>query len=441
MKQSYFTASLQRSLYALLIEPSSTITEIGAWRKAEVTSWISLLQTVWFLAIAVSIFAAGNPSNTTIVIVLLALTSFSSYILSRTRRYAVSAWALVIIFSVGGFSMMFAQPGIETSDTLLEIIVIAFVIASAVLSARDMFVVVVVNSIVYAVLPLLIPDLKQISFYVTATSAALIGILLGIFSRLRNSVENARLQELRAANQQLQIIQNNLEQMVEDRTSAAETARAEAESARSQTEAHAWFTRGQADLAEKMRGDLDASVLANNVTSFLCQYLGAQTGALFLAKDDKLILTGRYSYTEHPNQKQEFRFGEGLVGETARARRSVSVLNVPEDALVVASALGEKRPNQLLIAPIEADGKVFGVVELGTLNQFSAEHEAFLRRVSESIAIAFRTAQARVQMDELLAQSQRQAEELQAQEEELRATNEELQALAENLKGSPRTQK
>jgi hypothetical protein len=45
------------------------------------------------------------------------------------------------------------------------------------------------------------------------------------------------------------------------------------------------------------------------------------------------------------------------------------------------------------------------------LNQFSAEHEAFLRRISESVAIAFRTAQTRIKVNELLAQSQMRAED------------------------------
>jgi GAF domain-containing protein len=64
----------------------------------------------------------------------------------------------------------------------------------------------------------------------------------------------------------------------------------------------------------------------------------------------------------------------------------------------------------VLIAPISTDGQVFGVVELATLGQFSAEHETFLKRVSESIAIALRTAQTRERIASLLAESQRQTE-------------------------------
>jgi putative methionine-R-sulfoxide reductase with GAF domain len=218
-------------------------------------------------------------------------------------------------------------------------------------------------------------------------------------------------QALAAANAELNIIRESLEKQVTERTALAESARADAELARHEAEAQAWFTRGQANLADKMRGDLDVPILANNVISFLCQYLGAQAGALFLADGNKLILTGRYSYTEHANQKQEFLLGEGLIGEAARDGRVVIMMNVPQETQWVSSALGEAKPNQLLIAPIEADGQVFGAVELGTLNQFSAEHEAFLRRISESVAIAFRTAQTRIKVNELLAQSQMRAED------------------------------
>ena len=50
------------------------------------------------------------------------------------------------------------------------------------------------------------------------------------------------------------------------------------------------------------------------------------------------------------------------------------------------------------------------------------------------MAIAFSTAQARKRIDELLAQTQKQAFELQAREAELRAMNHELQGQAITLK-------
>jgi len=225
-----------------------------------------------------------------------------------------------------------------------------------------------------------------------------------------------------------------LEKRVVERTAFAEKARLEAELARQEAEAQAWFARGQAQLAEIMRGELDISTLANNVTSFLSQYLGAHSGALFMVSGDVLKLTGHYACMGRKNRKDEFRLDENLIGEAARSTRVIKLMSIPKDAPLIASSLGSAKPNQILIAPIGSEEKALGVLEFSTLDEFSAEHENFLRRVSESIAIAFRTAQTRIRMNELLAQSQQQAEELQAQEEELRAANEELHAQAERLR-------
>ncbi len=224
---------------------------------------------------------------------------------------------------------------------------------------------------------------------------------------LNNNLVRSQMEqdELEAVNGQLISARESLERLVDARTSAAEKARAEADAARQEAEAQAWFTRGQADLAEKMRGDLDDATLTNLVISFLCQYLGAQVGVLFLSTGDGLTLTGRFPQGAHPDGKREFLFGEGLIGEVARSRRAINVGDIPKGAQFASSSVAAADLNHLLIAPIETDGKVFGVAALGASNPFTAEHEAFLRLVSESIAVAIRSVQTRIRVNALLAQS------------------------------------
>jgi len=255
----------------------------------------------------------------------------------------------------------------------------------------------------------------------------LVSILTGNLAKMRSSQL-----ELTQVNQELWTIRESLEQQVVERTRAAESARAEADSARREAESQVWFTRGQAQLAEKMRGELDMPTLANNITSHICQYIGAQTGALYVLSDNMLTLTGRYAYVERSGKNSEFRIGENLVGEAAKAKKILLVDDVPMDTPLVSSALGEAPPRQILIAPLESNGQVLGVLEFATLVQFTPEHQTFIKHISESVAIALRTVQTHFQMSELLVQFQRQAEELQAQEEELRASNEAMLAQADN---------
>jgi putative methionine-R-sulfoxide reductase with GAF domain len=232
---------------------------------------------------------------------------------------------------------------------------------------------------------------------------------------LTNNVAQARSSQasLSAANQELLSVRESLEQQVRDRTLAAEIDRAAAEVARSEAEAQAWFTRGQAQLAEHMRGDLDLVTLANNITGHLSKYIGAHAGALFVVSGDQIKLAGRYAYVESSDQMREFRLGEGLIGEAAASMQIFLVDDIPANIAPVSSALGQAIPRQLLIVPLESNGSVLGVLEFATLTRFKPEHETFLKRVSESVAIALRTEQTRMKMSDLLEQFKKQAEELQ----------------------------
>jgi cell division protein FtsB len=441
MNKAQPSKSFWQSAQQFLFKPSDAVMEIGDRRQAELIAWISLLLAGWFLLAAVSIFALGRQSISTLILVSVAGVCGAAYSLSRTHRYAIAGWLLVIIFSAAGYAILLAAPSIEGRATLLAIISLSFVIASAVLPVRGMALVVIANSALCFALPAMVPELNQISYLSTACSAAIIGILLAVFSNLRNSVENERLEKLRAANQQLHAMQENLEQLVNERTAAAEsarlmaeTSRLAAESARNGLENQVWLATGQTRLADATRGELDISQMAGNVVSHLCQYMGAQAGALFLLREETLKLEGSYAFAERPGFDGKIQFGEGLVGQAARDGIAVFLEDIPSDALIISTGLMDVKPRQIIAAPFYANGEVVGVVELVTLAAFTQFHFDLLDRVSEGIGVAFRTAQTRQRLAELLMASQQQAEELQAQEEELRAANEELQAQSENLK-------
>lgn len=237
---------------------------------------------------------------------------------------------------------------------------------------------------------------------------------------------------LTQTNQQLQHIRDSLELQVQERTAALEGANREAFAARQSAENQTWLVTGQAQLAEQMRGELTLTSLANNIVRYICRYTDAQAGLFFIKNENLLHLMGRYAYTEHAEAKATIALGEGLIGQAARDQKSLVLHQIPENALMITSGLGESRPSQLLITPLAIDGRVIGVLELATLNEFTADHQTFIARSAESIAIAIQTAQARERIATLLLDSQQQAEELQAQEEELRSANEELHAQAES---------
>jgi hypothetical protein len=245
-----------------------------------------------------------------------------------------------------------------------------------------------------------IPATMVIAGVVFGLTATITYILVDILTKSLIHSQTNR-QGLLAANAQLIAMRESLEYLVEVRTRAAESARADAVTARHQAELQAWLARGQAQFADRIRGDLDISTLANRIAAQISQYVGAQCGALFVSSDAHLKLMGSYAYAVRDGQKSEFRLGEGSIGGAAVSKEIVRLKGHPADAPVISSGLGETMPSETLIVPIESNGQIFGVLQLATLGQFSAEHEFFLKRVSESAAIALQTAHTRAQLDQL----------------------------------------
>ncbi len=225
-------------------------------------------------------------------------------------------------------------------------------------------------------------------------------------------------------------------ELLAERTQGAEKAKQEAEAANRQLEAQMWSIAGQAELNAEMRGQQDLNTLSARVIRQLCRYLDAPVGALFVMEDNRLRLMGSYAYTHRKSPTNQFQRGQGLVGQAALEKQPIIISKVPDDYMSVGLGLGDVVPNQILVSPFIYEGQVRGVVELATLTEFTSAHLAFLERAMENIAIAFHTAQARSRIDELLQQTQRQAEALQVREGELEAANEELASQTENLRAS-----
>ncbi|TMB19734.1 MAG: response regulator, partial [Deltaproteobacteria bacterium] len=202
-------------------------------------------------------------------------------------------------------------------------------------------------------------------------------------------------------------------------------------------EAEAWVRAGQTGLAARLQGEQILETLGENVLSFLAGYLGAQVGAIHVQDGTGFRRFAGYALPAGL-ANDVLRPGNGLAGQAAKENRVFHVRDVPEGYLPVASSLGQGEPRELLLAPAAVDGAVQAVLELGFLQAVRPQEVELLRRVSETIGVAVRTALDRTRLDELLRETQRQAEELQTQQDELRASNEELEGQGRELERSNR---
>jgi CheY-like chemotaxis protein len=198
-----------------------------------------------------------------------------------------------------------------------------------------------------------------------------------------------------------------------------------------------WLRAGQLGLSDVMQGDLPLERLGDNVVKFLAQYLDAQAGAVFIAEGSAYRRVGGYALP--PGDAAIVRPGDGLAGQVVKNDEPLHVRDVPAGYLPVASGTGEAQSAELLIAPASVDGRAYGVVEFGFFGKVDAGKPQLLARIAEPLAAAIRASKDRTRLEELLQETQTQAEELQSREEELRVNNEELEEQSRALRES-RTQ-
>lgn len=199
----------------------------------------------------------------------------------------------------------------------------------------------------------------------------------------------------------------------------------------------AWFKLAQTGLLSRLQGGPSLADLGERILNFVAEYLGAHVGAIYIAEPNgNFRRFGTYALEPGAAGAEIVREGEGLAGQVARDNRIAHLKDVPPKYLDVRSSLGGHPPRELLIVPAATDDRVLALLELGFLTPVDAACLELFSRVSESIASAVRSAHYRMRQTELLAETQRQAEELQAQQEELKTQNEELEQQSRVLQAS-----
>lgn len=200
----------------------------------------------------------------------------------------------------------------------------------------------------------------------------------------------------------------------------------------------AWLRDGQKELADQTRGEQTVEESAQVVLKAVAQRLDAQLGALYLLSEQGVLERAATFAYPADDQKAKLRFGEGLVGQAAADKKIRLLSEVPEDYVRVSSGLGETLPRNLVLAPLLAEGRTQGVLELAFMRPIEPRVTGFLGEIAEMTGMVLRSATYRRRLQDYLHESQQQNEELQAQQEELRAANEELAAQSRELEASQR---
>ena len=197
-----------------------------------------------------------------------------------------------------------------------------------------------------------------------------------------------------------------------------------------------WSSNAIERLSTILRNEKKAEKLGEKICSFLAELLGIQTVTLFLLDQSHLSLTGSYALERGNKINDVLEIGEGLVGQAVIEKKILSITDIPEDYKRISWSQGSSLPSNIVFLPFIFNDEVIGVIEFGALKEIPELKLEFLKVISEPIAIGFFNLNQSSKLQNLLEETQCQAEELQTQQEELRASNEVLTSQTEELKKS-----
>ncbi len=196
-----------------------------------------------------------------------------------------------------------------------------------------------------------------------------------------------------------------------------------------------WITAGIAELNNITSGETELNRLSNNVISFLCSYTSSEAGILFLHKDDgKLEPTAGYGLDLSINQMPEFKIGLGKVGQAVEAKKITLLEGVADEYMHIKTGLADIKQSSIIIIPLNFFSNVEGALELSSRQKYTDLQLEFLQAAAERIAVVVYTLKSHLKTEELLYETQNQAEEMETQQEELRQLNAELKASEEELR-------
>jgi hypothetical protein len=199
-----------------------------------------------------------------------------------------------------------------------------------------------------------------------------------------------------------------------------------------------WATQGLAEIGAILRAHTDdLKEFYNSIVCYVVKYTGSNQGGIFLVvnndKESYLELMACYAYERRKFMERKIGIGEGLLGQCVLEKQTVNMLTLPPNYIRITSGLGDAPPSNLVIVPLKINEDVQGVLEIASFRKFEQFQIDFLEKLAENIAAAISSVQVNKRTQNLLDESQQQAEQMKAQQEELRQSMEELSATQEEM--------
>ncbi len=195
-----------------------------------------------------------------------------------------------------------------------------------------------------------------------------------------------------------------------------------------------WLKTGTSELNDLMIGEKDVTALSKKIVEKITAYSQSAAGAIYISDSNTLKRTADVALSN--DSRKSFSMGEGLVGQCADDRLAKVLNNLPQDDIIVTYTSGSIKPNNLALFPLIWEDDLKGVIEMVSLTPYGEKETEWFSAISSSVGLSIESAKQNTWLQQLLNETQAQAEELQTQQNELELLNADLETQAHKLQVS-----
>ena len=206
---------------------------------------------------------------------------------------------------------------------------------------------------------------------------------------------------------------------------------------RRQEREQGWINEGKDLVSRVLREQQELDELSYQVLKTLNSYISSTQAAFYLYNEEEKILvnTATYAYNRQKHLNQEFRIGEGLVGQCAYEMDYIYRTEIPEDYITISSGiLGDQKPESILLIPLISNETLQGILEFAFLKgRIPKLTIQFLLELGEIIGRTILNLKMNLRTQQWLKESRAMTEELKKNELQLQANAEEMTHTQLNL--------
>lgn len=387
-------------IWDILTEAHPSITDTGERRRARLLSGITLILTGFLL------WALLSSPTSPATFVVLTITTFTSYGLSRTRSYNIGNYIISYGFASLAYLSLYTGTANSFGTSITSTALLAIIMASILLSLRDFSILAGLSIAATFAAPLYskIPISIDGSFFRDAGIYTAISLILAGAIGFRDRIEQDRLKELKETNLQLENITTDLEDRVNTRT-------LELQHANEQTSIRAKRLQSITELSESIAQLQNLNDLFPITAELISERFGFYHIGIFLVDKDKEYAVLQAANSEGGKQmlanRHRLKLGNGVVGYAAQTGEPRIALDVGADAIYFNNPYLPDTRSEVAL-PLKSRGETIGVLDAQSTEAgaFIREDLQVLTALANQVAITFENTRLLTETRAALAQVQ-----------------------------------